>query len=167
MANVNSTTMTNLAASPRVRANTIKNGILKSAIETLEVSTSVDATHVLRFFTVPSSASPRALNVWADAAITSGAMDIGVYRFGTTGTDGAAVDADLFASALAVGSGLTGADQMFESGVIDEAEVGQALWQLAGESADPNEIWVVAGTVTTEMGAAGTLTVELQYVDTN
>lgn len=163
MADVDSTTIANLAATPRVRPETIKNGILKSATETLEVSTSVDATHVLRFFVVPSSASPRELRVWADSAITSGAMDIGVYDFDS----GDAVDADLFASALAVGSGLTGADQMFESGIIDEGEVGKPLWELAGLSSDPNALYVVAGTVTTEMGAAGTISLELRYVDTN
>lgn len=163
MADVNSTTISNLAATPRVRAATIKNGVLKSATETLEVSTSVDATHVLRFIPVPSSASPRELRVWSDAAITSGAMDIGVYDFDS----GAEVDADLFASALAVGSGLTGADQMFESGIIDEAEVGKPLWELAGLSEDPNVLYVIAGKVTTEMGAAGTISVEFRYVDTN
>ena len=56
---------------------------------------------------------------------------------------------------------------MFESGIIDEGEVGQPLWQLAALSADPNCYFVVAMTVTTDMGAGGTLSVELQYVDTN
>lgn len=165
MADIDSTTMANLNATPRVRANTAKGGILKSAIETVEVSTATDAADVIYFFTVPSSASPRALKVWSDAAITSGAGDIGIYR--TADDGGAVVDADLFASALAIGGGLTGADQMFESGIIDEGEVGQPLWQLAALSADPNCYFVVAMTVTTDMGAGGTLSVELQYVDTN
>lgn len=166
MANINSTAIANRNATPRVRNNVnIGPAFLLSQVATVEVSTATDANDLIRFFEVPSSASPRALKVWSDAAITAGAVNIGLYR--TTGDGGAVVDADLFASAVAVGGGLTGADQMFESGVIDEGDMGQALWELLGLDADPNIMYDLVAQVTTDMQVAGTITVELQYTDTN
>lgn len=166
MANINSAAIANRDATPRVR-NDVNVGpaFLLSQVATVEVSTATDTNDLIRFFEVPSSASPRSLKVWSDASITGGAINIGLYR--TTHDGGAAVDADLFCSALAIGSGLTGAEQLRESSVIDIDDIEKPLWQLLGLAADPNITYDVVAQVTTDMTAAGTLSIEFQYVDTN
>lgn len=164
MADINATEIANLLTLPRGTTGPGYDGKLRSTVATVEVSTATDTADEIRFALVPTNAVPRALRVYSDAAITSGAIDIGVYRYDEIDGTFTVADVDLFASALAVGGGLTGANQMRESGAIDIAEVGLPLWQLAGATADPGGLYAIVGTVTTDMGAAGTISVEFDYV---
>lgn len=164
MANVNSTLIGNRTATPRVANDPWNNAKMKSTgVGLLEVSTSVDQTHILRFVSVPSNAVVREVNLYCDAVAVGGAMDVGVYR--TTDDGGAVVDVDLFASAQVVTTALVRSNVAHESGQYDISELGLPLWQAAGMSADPGGWLDVAGTVTTDMGGAGTLGLDVVYVD--
>ena len=164
MADIDSTLISNRAATPRVANEPYNDAKIKtSGVGIVEVSTSTDAADEIRFVRVRSNAVIKNVLVSSDAAITSGAMNLGIYR--TDDDGGAAVDADLFASALAVGGGLTLSEAAHESGVYGIDARDKPLWEALGLSADPQIWYDVTGVVTTEMGAAGTLCVEVNYVD--
>jgi hypothetical protein len=54
----------------------------------------------------------------------------------------------------------------YESGEYTLAESNMPLWKAAGMTAAPASGWlVVAGTVSTDMGGAGTIGLSVSYVD--
>lgn len=164
MANVDSTLISNRAASPRVFNEPWTNAQVKTTGPgQLEVSTAEDAADILTFCQVKSNAAINGVLVSSDAAITTGAMDVGLYQTADNGS--AVVDADFFASALAVGGGLTKSDVTHESGVYGIEDRDKPLWEALGLTEDPQVDYVIAGTITTDMGAAGTIVVEALYVD--
>lgn len=164
MADIDSTLISNRAATPRVANDPWNDAQMKSTgVGIIEVSTATDADDELRFVRIKSNAVVKSVKVSSDAAITSGAINLGLYR--TDDDGGAVVDADLFASALAVGGGLTLSESAHESGVYGIEDRNKPLWEALGLSADPQIWYDVTGVVTTEMGAAGTLCVEVEYVD--
>ncbi len=164
MADIDTTLISNRAATPRVANSPWTNARLKTTGPgQMEVSTATDAADELRFCRIASNAVVHGVLVSSDAAITSGAMNVGVYQ--TDDNGGAVVDADFFASALAVGGGLTKSDATHESAVYGIEDRDKPLWEALGLSADPQIDYDIAGTVTTDMGAAGTIVVEVLYVD--
>lgn len=164
MASKNSTLISNRAATPRVANEPWANAKVKtSGPAQIEVSTGEVAADTLDFFEIQSNAVVNGVFVSSDAAITSGAMDVGIYQ--TADNGGAVVDADFFASALAVGAGLTKSDVTHESGVYGIEDRDKPLWEALGLTEDPQISYVVAGTVTTDMGATGTIVCESLYVD--
>lgn len=114
---------------------------------------------------VPSSASMRELLILCDA-ITSATADFGLYR--TTQDGGAAVDADLFGSAVSLASAITtGTNILHESGVLDIANLAKPLWQILGLSSDPQLMYDVVATLTAAATATGTLTARISYAQGN
>jgi hypothetical protein len=164
MADIDSTLISNRAATPRVANEPYNDARIKTTgVGIVEVTTSTDAADEIRFCRVRSNAVIKNVLVSSDAAITSGAMDIGIYR--TDDDGGAVVDADFFASALAVGSGLTLSNATHESAVYGIEDRDKPLWEALGLSADSQVWYDVVGTVTTDMGAGGTICLEVEYVD--
>lgn len=164
MANVSTTLISNRTATPRVANDPWNNAAVKSTgVGLLEVSTSEDATHVLRFCQIRSNAVVRAVFLYCDAVSTSGAMDVGIYQTADNGS--AVVDADFFASAQVVTSALARSNIAHESAVYGIEDLDKPLWEALGLSTDPNLWYDVAGTITTDMGGAGTLGLEVLYVD--
>lgn len=96
------------------------------------------------------------------AGATAAAADVGLYLSGAN-HDGAVVDADLFASALALTT-LARTDEWLESAVNTSTDRGQPLWQLAEAvytTGDPNlELDLCLTCTTTLTTALGTVTVE-------
>lgn len=164
MANVNTTQISNRTATPRVANNPWNNAKMKSTgVGLLEVSTSEDAADILRFVAVPSNAVVREVNLYCDAVSTSGAIDVGIYY--TTADGGAVIDADLFASAQVVTTALVRSNVAHESAVYGIEDLDKPLWEAAGLTADPGGYFDVAGTITTDMGGAGTIGIDVVYVD--
>lgn len=164
MANVDSTLISNRAATPRVANDPWTHGKLKTTgVGIVEVSTDEDAADILTFCVIPSNAVVRQVLLSCDAVTSAGAMDIGLYQ--TADNGGAVVDADFFASAQVVTSALSNSDVTHESGQYPIDDKNKPLWEALGLSADPQIDYVIAGTVTTDMGGAGTLCVEAVYVD--
>ena len=164
MADVDSTIISNRAATPRVANDPWTNAQVKTTgIGQLEVSTAEDATDILTFCIIPSNAVVRQVLLSCDAVAVGGAMDIGLYQ--TADNGGAVVDADFFASAQVVTTALSNSDVTHESGIYGIEDKDKPIWEALGLSADPQISYVVAGTITTDMGGAGTLTLEVLYVD--
>lgn len=164
MANVDATIISNRAATPRVANDPWTRAKLKTTGPgILEGSTAEDAGDILSFCFIPSNAVVSQVLLSCDAISTAGAMDIGLYQ--TADNGGAVVDADFFASAVVLTSALKNSDVTHESGVYGIEDADKPLWEAIGLSADPQIDYVIAGTITTDLGGAGTLCVEAIYVD--
>jgi hypothetical protein len=164
MANVNSTWIGNAVASPVVLTTSNKSaGRMFTAKSVATVSATQASGDTIRLVRVPSNARIDAVLLTTGDATTAGAIDIGVYQ--TAGNGGAVVDADLFASALALTGGpFTRSDQTWESGQYTYAESCRPLWEALGLSVDPNRDYDIVATVTTTGDGMGTtMVLEVQY----
>lgn len=165
MANVNSTWITNAVATPKVLTNSAKSaGQMFSAKSVATVSATQASGDTIRLVRVPSNARIDAVLLTTGDATTAGAINIGVWQ--TTDNGGAVVDADLFASALALTGGpFTRSDQTWESTQYTYAESCLPLWEVLGLTADPNRDYdIVAEVSTTGDGMGTTMVLEVQYV---
>lgn len=123
---------------------------------TVEVSASASVSSTYILARVPSSARLSAASkvYWDDMATTgSPTLDIGVQ--GTSFT----YDDDLINDGLALSS--AGAGSIYIKAIEN---YGKPLWQLAGLSSDPHEIWTIKGKIKdAAVTTGGTLTSELIY----
>jgi hypothetical protein len=165
MATVNSTWITNAVATPKVLSNaSISVGDMKEASSAATVSATQTSGDIIRLVRVPSNARISQVLLSTGDATTAGAIDIGVYQ--TADNAGTVVDADLFASALALTGGpFNNSDQTFESGEYTYAESAKPLWEVLGLSADSNRDYDIAATVTTTgNGMDTTIALKVRYV---
>ncbi len=114
------------------------------------------------FGSVPSNAIVRNL-LLSCGAITSGAMDIGVYR--TTKDGGAVVDVDFFASAQSIATALNKSSVLNESTNNTIAKQNQPLWQALGMTEDPQTDLDIVGTLTAAAAATADAMLEVQFCD--
>lgn len=152
--------VTNRDASPRVVNPATNEGAhLRSWVATLELNNGDSIGSKLIFGQVPSNARIHSIRVFCDA-VTSGAMDLGLYQ--TTENGGAVVSATAYASAQSIASAITaGTEIMFEQRNIDK--VANTVWQDGGLSADPQRMLDIVGTLTAATTAAGTVTLMVEY----
>lgn len=122
----------------------------------------------LRMFRMKSSDRLYRLSYSSDGGATTYAANLGLYLTGTSG-DGAVVDADLFASALAAASGAALTDVFAESAVLTDEDRGKTLWALAAIGAasytsDPQiEFDFVFTSTATGTGAVNELLLVAEY----
>jgi hypothetical protein len=163
--NTKSTTITNLEASPIVLTNPLKSrGRLRESIETLETANGDSIASTYRFLRVHSSWRISDVILDSDDIGTTTIADFGLYK--TTGDGGAVVDADFFASAVSLKDGaLANTNITKESGVVDIANSGKALWEQLALTTDPGLFYDVTATLTAAADAAGTITLRVRYVD--
>lgn len=165
---VKSGAVTNRDASPRVESNAnIAKGQLVGFVGTVEVTTADAAGSTLIMGSIPSNARVSSISISCDA-LTTGAVDVGIYK--NTSDGSAVVDADFFASAVSLGSALAQSNITHEADAADAgagyglADVEKPLWQALGLSADPGLVYDVVATVTTIPGAAGTVNLSGNYI---
>jgi len=165
MANVNSTWITNAVATPKVATSSNESaGTLIEASSEATVSATQTSGDTIRLVRVPSNARISQVLLSTADATTAGAINIGVYQ--TADNGGAVVDADLFASALALTGGpFNNSDQTFESGEYTYAESALPLWEVLGLSADSNREYDIVATVSTTGNGMGTsMALKVRYV---
>jgi len=164
MADIDSTLISNRAATPRVANEPYNDAKMKTTgVGLVEVSTSTDTADEIRFMRVRSNAVIKQVLLSCDAIDTTGAIDVGIYR--TDDDGGAVVDADHFASAQLVTTALVDSNVAHESGVYGIEDKDKPLWEALGLSADSQVWYDVVGTLTADMGGAGTIGLEVTYVD--
>jgi hypothetical protein len=164
MANVNSTWIGNAVATPVVLTTANKSvGRVMNAKSVATVSATQTANDTIRLVRVPSNARIDAVLLTTADATTAGNINIGVWQ--TADNGGAVVDADLFASALALTGGpFVRSDQTWESGEYTYAESCLPLWEVLGLTADPNRDYDIVAQVSTTFDAAGTtMVLEVLY----
>lgn len=120
-----------------------------------------DITHV---FKVGIDEVPVSLKFACDA-LTSGALDIGLYKKNADGTY-SAVDDDAFASAIDPSSAVALTEKLYEAAATNIANAKKTMWEWAGLSARPAyaELYVSI-THDTGTGADGTVLLELTTVE--
>ena len=165
MATVKSTWITNATATPVTFTDAAESvGVMKEAASVATVSATQASGDVIRMVRVPSNARISEVLLCTGDATTAGAINIGVWK--TEGNGGTVVDADLFASALALTGGpFNNSDQTFESGEFTYAECALPLWEVLGLTADPNvEYDICCEVSTTGNGMGTTLALKVRYV---
>lgn len=164
MASINSMLITNRNATPPVANEPWTNAKVKTTGSgIIEVSTSEVTNNIFRFCRVRSNAVIREVLLSCDAIPTTGAMDVGLRETATNG--GGVVDNNFFATAQDLTSALVTSNVAHGGGAYDIADRNKRIWEVLGLSEDPNKWYDVVGVVTTNMGGAGTLAVEVTYVD--
>jgi hypothetical protein len=162
VANTKSTAVTNGDATPKVMNSlAIDGGVLREKVATVEIAAADCATSVYRMVRVHSSWRISDILRYNDA-ITSGTdYDVGLYD--TADNGGAVVNVNAFADGVSLASAAT-TSPVRDIGVED---IEQRVWEMAGESADPNKFYDLCYTGVTPGSGAGTLSVKVQYVANN
>lgn len=161
--NTKSSVITNLDATPVVKCKpSLAGGELHELVGTVAVANGDSIGSTLRFGRIKSSARVSTIKLYC-TAVTSAAMDVGIYR--TAGDGGAVVDADLFASAQSIATAITtGTEIQHESAVTTVDELEKELWEMLGLTEDPNVFYDIVGTLTAAATAAGSVQLKVQYV---
>ena len=164
MATVDSTQIANLESDTREPSHRF-GGVVRQVASTASPAANQAQNDIIRFVRVPSNARISALRISAADATTAGSIDIGIYE--TVENGGAAVDSDLFASALDLAGGpFNNSDQTFESGQYSLAEAQTALWQVLGLTEDPNKYYDVASLITVAFnGGPTSILLQVDYVE--
>lgn len=140
----------------------LHHGRIRESVGTVEVAAGDDDGSVYRFMRVHSSWRISELLVACDAITGATAYDIGLYNVAA----GAAVDDDLFASAVNISGGLAAyTEQLLESGTVGIDDVEKSIWELLGLTSDPNLEYDLCMTGDTVGSAAGTISVKVRYSD--
>lgn len=142
----------------------VHGGRIKESIGVVEVANGDSIGSTLRLARVSSSDRISRVLLSCDA-ITTATADIGICE--TAANGGAAVDADLFASAQALTSALVNSDVTHESGSFGIEKIEQPLWQALGLSKDPGKLYDLTATLTAAATGAGTVGIKVQFVDGN
>jgi len=157
------TAISNRDSSPKVLNNSrISKGALQSFVGVVEAASDDSAGSKYFFGSIPSNARVSNILLSCDGAGTNTAMDIGLYK--STLNGGAVVDADLFASAQALGTALVKSSVLHESTVFGIEDSEKPLWEALGLTADPLIDYDVVGTITTAADSADTIVIEGIYV---
>lgn len=164
---VSSTQISNRAASPKVKSNSrICQGPLVGTMGVCATSAADDIGSKYTFFSLPSNARLFQLLLSTNGLGTTGAANIGLYQ--TTDNGGAVVDADLFATAVALTAALSNSDITTEAAGagasigVDDLE--KPIWEILGLTADPKIDYDVVATLTTATVSAGYVALQASYM---
>jgi hypothetical protein len=172
---VKSTVITNLDATPAVRATAGEGGPAPyktvDGYATAVASSSAGATYQL--VRVPSNAKIKSV-VFESEAQGAGAFDIGVY-YATDGEGGqptslllaATINAALFGAAISCASAVLPTEQAGAGTGYTLDKRSQPLWQAAGLSTDPGGFFDICAVVKTTAVTTGTgkLGIRVGYTD--
>lgn len=164
MATLKATHITNFDAKPPLTVNSrLHGGNVKGYVDAFEIG-DTDNADVTVVFKVGIDEIATSL-VYAHDDLTSGTLEVGLYKKNNDGTY-TAVDADCFATALALGSGAVAPTEiLFEAGATNIADARETMWEKAGLTTRPDyaELYI-ALTHTVGTGADGTFYMKLETI---
>lgn len=124
---------------------------------------SIASTYVMA--TIPTTAVVQQLYL-TNAALTSGAANIGAYYPTTTaGVAGAVINAAFFASAVSIAVAATNTDVTNQSASYTVQKQDQPIWQALGLTSDPGGFIDLVITLTAALTAGGTIKLIGFYTD--
>jgi len=171
MANITSTTLTNLEADPISLASAYHNaGRVHVKSESLAVAVADNNADVWRFFRVKSSDSIKSLQLINTAIVGSTDWNVGLYSI----NGGGDVDENLYADAITLATAAPAVAPTADGGSPIELRFGVAVtavpgdvnnqvWQDLGLSSDPGLEYDVCMTGITVGAAVGTLALIMYY----
>lgn len=139
----------------------------RSAIAHLVVPTTIVTADTVRLF--PLKSGDRLLDLTYSTetldAVTTLTLDVGIYRSGTN-HDGTVVDDNLFADAIALTTPPDVRVECLTEASLDQFDRGKTLWEMNGDTADPDEAWDITATFVTVTGTvtAGNIMFEATYI---
>jgi hypothetical protein len=134
---------------------------MKEGAGSITPAAAAEVGSTYRFCRIPSNCRVSQILLKNAAFTTAGAVDIGLYKTAENG--GAVVDADFFASAVALTAAKDNADVTYESAVYTIANSEKPLWEALGLSADPQIEYDVAATVTTQFNGGSIMNLKARY----
>lgn len=155
--------VTDLDASPVVKQNPVKaGGVLREQVATIETNADDSVGSTYRMLRVPSRARISELLISTNGASGDGTADIGLYL----SDEGAAVDDDLFAASYAIKTKAAQDDITFLNETVNTFDGrNRRLYELAGETEDPNVMYDIALTVDEALtSTANLITLKARYV---
>lgn len=179
--NLKSAAITNMDATPPVRPSAGREGgatRLVVAIGVVGPTTDADTTGgVLRAVRIPSNACVHSVMVAQQAATTTATFDIGLYYSDSTsdGTvaanQGAAADADCFATNVDTHALVAWTEEAFEAGTFKVTDTVNPIWQLStvrdgGGNAittDPGGYFDICFVNTATISGAATMAMRVAY----
>jgi len=157
-----STRVSNADAAPRIMdMPNVNHGKIRRVTGTLEAVSGDSIASIYRLVRVHSSWSIVSIRLYCDA-ITTCAGDIGLYRVSGEAS-GVVVAVAAYASAQSLATAITeGTNVAFEA--RDVIKAGNAVYQDAGLTTDPNLWYDLAITLTAAAGSAGSIVLDVAYV---
>jgi hypothetical protein len=167
-ANTKANLITNLDANPPVMNPLyLMGGVVREQVGTAEIAAADDDASVYRLARVHSSWRLSQLTLFNDAITSGTVFDLGLYA--TAADGGAVVDANAFSDNISLASAsVAGTEVLFEGGSTNGVEdIEQQVWQMAGQSSDPNVWYDIALTGDTVGSGAGTVSLRTRYIANN
>ncbi len=160
---INSDVVTDLVASPPVKVDADKlGGRVRYAHGWLTTNAADDIASIYRMVQLPKRAKIVRMTLTSAAQGTSCAANIGIYD--TTENGAAAVDADLYASAVAIAAVVTNSSVFNESGTITAENLQKSIADQAGvATASQKELYDICITLTAATVAGGQLGLTVEY----
>lgn len=169
---IKSTAITNLDAVPPVTPTTGQGapGVVKAVTGSCAVTSGVTSGSTYQLARIPTNCVVTSVKMWLDASSTTITGDVGCYySTSTTGgtavaLQGTAVDADFFASAVALAAIVEPTEESGESGTYVGSKRVQPLWQAIGLSSDPGGNFDLVFTLTSTAGAAAVVNALVEFI---
>jgi len=157
MTTKNSDLVANLEALPQVAnpANEL-GGVVRIAQGNVALAAG-DSTDddIVMLAPIPTNATLVSVRVGSDNLGGTCTYNVGFYT-----NAGVVVDEDALATDVADAAGV--AELRYE--VADLNTTGQQVWELAGQSSDPNDVYYIAATFSATGGSAGDMAFIIEYV---
>lgn len=157
MTTKNSDLIANLEALPQVSNSASElGGVIRVAQGNVALAaTDTNDDDIVMLAPIPTHATLTSIRVGSDALGGSCTFNVGFYT-----NDGTVVDEDALATSVADGAGV--AELRYE--VLNLNTTGQQVWELAGQSSDPGDVYYVAATFNAEGASAGDMAFVIEYV---
>lgn len=157
MTTKNSDLVANLEALPQVANKASElGGVVRIAQGNVALAAG-DSTDddIVMLAPIPTHATITSIRVGSDNLGGTCTFNVGFYT-----NDGVVVDEDALATDVADAAGLT--ELRYEVANINTT--GQQVWELAGQSSDPSDVYYVAATFSATGGTAGDMAFIIEYV---
>ena len=157
MTTKNSDLVANLEALPQVANKASElGGVVRIAQGNVALAAG-DSTDddIVMLAPIPTHATITSIRVGSDNLGGTCTFNVGFYT-----NAGVVVDEDALATDVADAAGLT--ELRYE--VADINTTGQQVWELAGQSSDPSDVYYVAATFSATGGSAGDMAFIIEYV---
>jgi hypothetical protein len=157
----NSDLVANLVALPQVANNPSElGGVVRIAQGNVALAAGdSDDNDIVMLAPIPTNATILSVRVGSDSLGGSCTFNVGFYP--TTATsDADAIDEDALATTIADGAGVT--EVRYD--VLNLNTTGQQVWELAGQSSDPSDVYYVAATFNAAGGSAGDMAFIIEYI---
>lgn len=157
MTTKNSDLVANLEALPQVANKASElGGVVRIAQGNVALAAG-DSTDddIVMLAPIPTHATITSIRVGSDNLGGTCTFNVGFYT-----NDGVVVDEDALATDVADAAGMT--ELRYEVANINTT--GQQVWELAGQSSDPSDVYYVAATFSATGGTAGDMAFIIEYV---